>query len=321
MERGEDFMEEQVLNDDVAKKFLLGQLSPEEQGHIEELAFDNPETFVFLQAAESDLIDEFLDDDLSAEEKERFRQHFLKQPGRRADLRVARAMQQYLSHKSRAVVAEPKVIDPYKSPPLREWMAQHLSSLTASLAVAALIVVAIGIAVLIYVMGQKDRERLEARHDQPTPVPTATASSTATASPSSSPAHQETPNKPPSTPRPPAPAAFAIVLSPRLPLRSEGEEDLIRMPSATVPLELPLVDKGAFRSYLAELQKDEKTIHRWPNLQPGQMTNGKGFQIYMSPGLLKPDQSYRIVLSGISASGGRQPLRHYNFRVSPSAQP
>lgn len=304
-------MEERVLNDDVAKKFLLGKLSAEEQGHIEELAFENPETFVFLQAAESDLIDEFLDDDLSADEKESFQQFFLKQPGRRADLRVTRAMHQYLSKKSAAGETEKKVIDPPKRLSFVEWISLHVSPLTVSLATAALIIVVIGPMAVIYLSGQKHRRALEAKYE-PTPVPTATPTSTVTASPSSSPAPSETPNKPLSPPRQPPRAAFAIALSPRIATRAEVDEDIIKMPSA---LELPLVDDTAFRSYAADLQQDDKTIHRWPNLQPRKMKNGPGFEVYVPSGLVKPDQSYRIVLTGISANGTSRRIHYYNFKV------
>jgi hypothetical protein len=47
-------MKEQMLNEVVARRFLLGQLSPDEQGSIEELAFDDPKSFEVLQAAEDD---------------------------------------------------------------------------------------------------------------------------------------------------------------------------------------------------------------------------------------------------------------------------
>ena len=89
-------MNEQVLNDGLARQFLLGQLPPEEQGRIEELAFQDPDTFAFLQAAEDDLVDEFLYNELSSDEKQLFRTHFLTRPGRRQNVRIARALKQYL---------------------------------------------------------------------------------------------------------------------------------------------------------------------------------------------------------------------------------
>jgi len=89
-------MREQILDEVVARRFWLGQLSAEEQGRVEELAFGDPESFALLEAVEDDLIDEFVYNDLSAEETKRFQEYFLTQPGRREDLRIADALRQHL---------------------------------------------------------------------------------------------------------------------------------------------------------------------------------------------------------------------------------
>ena len=81
-------MKEPVIDEVVARKFLLGQLSPEEQGQIEELAFEDPDTFTFLESVEEDLVDEFLQEELSPLEKQRFNDHFLSFPGRRQELEI-----------------------------------------------------------------------------------------------------------------------------------------------------------------------------------------------------------------------------------------
>src|SRR6185295_7306375 len=100
-------MSEQILDEVVARRYWLGQLSHEEQGRIEELAFGDPESFALLEAVEDYLIDEFVYNDLSAEERKRFQEYFLTQPGhsedpflthpsRREDLRIAEALRQHL---------------------------------------------------------------------------------------------------------------------------------------------------------------------------------------------------------------------------------
>src|SRR6185369_4599225 len=101
-------MNEQILDEVVARRFWLGQLSPEEQGRIEELAFDDPQSFAFLQAAEDDLIDEFVYNDLSSEERTLFEKHFLsKQPELRDDVEVARALRAYFEQEQEPVVVVP----------------------------------------------------------------------------------------------------------------------------------------------------------------------------------------------------------------------
>src|ERR1041385_537041 len=88
-------MKEQMLDDVEARRFLLGQLPPEEQGRIEELAFENPDTFTFLQSVENDLIDEFIQGDLSPVEEQQFKKHFLSLPGSRNNLKISRMLQQH----------------------------------------------------------------------------------------------------------------------------------------------------------------------------------------------------------------------------------
>src|SRR5689334_1730056 len=89
-------MKDQLLDEAVARRFLLGQLPPEEQGRIEESTSEDVDTFTFLETVEDDLIDEFIQGDLSAEEKQRFENHFLSLPGRRNNLQVSRVLQQHL---------------------------------------------------------------------------------------------------------------------------------------------------------------------------------------------------------------------------------
>src|SRR5688572_432723 len=108
-------MKENVMNELVARRFLLGDLSVEERERIEELAFDDPETFSLIQSAQDDLIDDFVNDELSSEERERFQNYFLAQPGRRQDLRIGRALQQYLGREqsvphvaNKVVVSQPR---------------------------------------------------------------------------------------------------------------------------------------------------------------------------------------------------------------------
>src|SRR5262249_32828030 len=90
-------MREQVLDDVVARRFLLGQLPPEEAGRIQELAFEDRDEFVFLESVEDDLIDEFIHGELSADEQQSFESHFLSQPGRRHNLKISRVLQQHFN--------------------------------------------------------------------------------------------------------------------------------------------------------------------------------------------------------------------------------
>ena len=90
-------IKEPVIDEVVARKFLLGQLSPEEQGQIEEWAFEDPDTFTLLESVEEDLVDEFLQDELSPLERQRFNDHFLSFAGRRQDLKISEVLQEHFN--------------------------------------------------------------------------------------------------------------------------------------------------------------------------------------------------------------------------------
>src|SRR5215470_3409655 len=71
-------------------KYLLGDLSQEEQAQIEDRAFADPDYLVVLQAVEVDLIDAYVNGELSAAERRRFERQFLVSPERRKKVAFAR---------------------------------------------------------------------------------------------------------------------------------------------------------------------------------------------------------------------------------------
>src|SRR5258708_39215086 len=90
-------MNRRAVDDVSARRFLLGELSPEARAEIEEQAFLNRDDFALVKAAEDDLIDEFLSGDLSPDEQMRFAEYFLLRPGRSEDVRIAAALKKYVS--------------------------------------------------------------------------------------------------------------------------------------------------------------------------------------------------------------------------------
>jgi len=84
------------------RRYLLGELSPEDQLSLElELMTDN-HTFEQLSVAEDELVEEYLEDSLSPREKERFETHFLSTPERRQALKLTKALRRYVAAHKRA---------------------------------------------------------------------------------------------------------------------------------------------------------------------------------------------------------------------------
>jgi hypothetical protein len=79
------------------KLYLLGELPLEEQVLIEQRLFLDTDYAQLAQSIEDDLIDDYVQDNLTAVEREKFETHFLKIPEHRADLKIARAFQRHLA--------------------------------------------------------------------------------------------------------------------------------------------------------------------------------------------------------------------------------
>ena len=309
-------MNEHVIDDGRARRFLLGQMPPEEQGRIEELAFADPDVFAFLQAAENDLMDAFLYGELSSEEEKGFEKHFLTKPGRCRDLRIARALKQHLDPENQTVPVEPNK-DPVRN--ISFWQRLGLSNVTGPLAATAVVVVAIAVIWLVIRSIRRDETPpLQAQHQQATPIPTPSSLATETPSVTTpTPVQKETPpprNSP--SPRQPGAPVYSVILTPGGPLRSENEGEALALPSRSVEFELPLVRETTYRSYQAFLQKDEQTIRSWNNLRLKRRKSGQAIIVTVPQGVLEKSQRYRIVLNGVSSGGKSQQVHTYHFRMS-----
>src|SRR5215471_4881323 len=85
-------MREDAFNEGRLVRYLLGDLSEEEQVEIEDHAFGDPQHLLYLQAVESDLIDEYVRDRLTKSERRQFEDRFLASAERRRKVDFARAL-------------------------------------------------------------------------------------------------------------------------------------------------------------------------------------------------------------------------------------
>lgn len=302
-------MEEQIMDEVLARQFLLGQLSLEDHGRIEELAFTDPETFTFLQAAEDDLIDEFVYDDLSADERDRFEKHFLAQPGRRRDLRIARALRHSL---------EQEQVSPSLWKRLQQWFHPGSMDLVPALVTAALIIAAIiGLVFLVRTLFyQRSGPPVQVQQQQPPPLPTPTTTASETPAPASpSPAHRDNDNKAPQSPHRQSTPLYAMLV-PGGPTRSEGGETAVSRSSAAAGLYLPLVSVTSYRSYEATLEMDGKVVKTWANLKPTKSGSVKVIRVSVPSNVLQLSQRYKFVLNGVAGKGDVRYVESYYFRLT-----
>ena len=311
-------MEMNVLNEVVARKFLLGDVSPEELERIQELAFADPDTFALIEATQEDLIDDFVNDELSSDEKERFQNYFLVQPGQRQNLRMGRALQQYWARDEQPVVKKPEP-SPRPRPSIFDWLLRPatVAVLPAPVAPALLaLLVALGV-LTIFIIWRGANPPIEVKNF-PTPAPaTPTPDASPAVTPSQatpSPTPTPTPGSPSPTPRHSLEPSYAILI-PGGPGRSQGEEKTLRTVSGRpTTLELPVINTS-FESYQAVLEKDGETVKTWPPMRLKNLSLGKAIKVVAPPGLLQDQQHYRITVTGLSA-GKSQFLDNYYFVVS-----
>lgn len=302
-------MKEQMLDEVVARRFLLGQLSPDEQGRIEELAFDDPQSFEVLQAAEDDLIDEFVYDDLSSEERERFKEYYLAQPGRREDVRIARALREYFDRKHVPSFWEP----------VRRWFHIGATPLLPLVAKAAVIIAAVIALVNLIprIIGPGFNPSYQVQKQQPSPLPSpASTASETPPQPTPQVAHKEDPTKPSRPSQRPPSTHVAFLLTPGGPARDTGELTKVSLRSKIKYIDLPLIDSTSYRSYQATLEQDGTTLYKWPNLKTRKITYGKGFRIPIPFNKLKASQRYQIVVQGVAPNGNLEEVDKYGFEVT-----
>jgi hypothetical protein len=307
-------MNEQILDEVVARRFWLGQLSPEEQGRIEELAFDDPQWFAFLQAAEDDLIDEFVANDLSSEEKTLFENHFLaQQPELREDVEVARAMRKYFEGK--------QIVVPSLWARFRKWIHIGAIPLIPVVVKASVIIVASVIALVLLpkIIGPGSGPPRQAQQQQ-TPEPPALPSPTSApsetpAQASPSPVRKDNQNTPALPPRRPI---YALLLPGASPRSGDGAKPVSITPGRPTDLGLLLVANTSRRNYQATLEKlpvNGPPIQSWSTLTPQKTKDGNVIRVQVSPDLLKSNQSYRIVVNGVAANGDLERVDVYQFKT------
>lgn len=79
------------------KQYLLGELKLEEQVLIEQRLFLDSSYAEFAQAVEDELIDDYVHNDLTDGERDKFERHFLQQTDHENDLRIAEALKRHLA--------------------------------------------------------------------------------------------------------------------------------------------------------------------------------------------------------------------------------
>jgi hypothetical protein len=322
------------------RRYLLGDLTLEEQVLVEERLFLDSEYMQLAEALEAELVDEYANQDLTPAERKQFESHFLARPAHRDDLRIAEALKRYI-----AAETEPAAV----VQPVKENLWSSLTSLFGRRAVlgfsfaAALIILSI---ITWLAVGSWRRQESSPLQAQETPQPPAPGEQKRPESPgvppdnsrgevaggenggqpSTTPGGRQGDNSaeqggrpqkvsPPTVPAPTRVVAFVLLPGGGVRGGGQGESVSITADVGTVVLRLPLVDEESYRSYRATLETGGRTIRPFDKLTSELDPElGKVIQVRVPAELLRR-QSYQVQLSGITADGRTQSLTSYTFVV------
>jgi len=118
-------------NETLISQYLLGELSEEQQIEIEDLAFSDKKYLAGITAVENDLIDEYVRNELSAADRQRFESRFLASADRRKRVEFARALANVV-----AVEAVPKKTVVEQSHSWRDSLYAFINGLTPTARIA-----------------------------------------------------------------------------------------------------------------------------------------------------------------------------------------
>src|SRR5262249_37342579 len=92
---GEWPMNEEMLTDAVLREFLLGKVDVEESARIESLFLTDPEAREKLLVVEQELIEDYLEDSLTAEDREKFLLRYGQTAEQLQELRITKAIKDW----------------------------------------------------------------------------------------------------------------------------------------------------------------------------------------------------------------------------------
>lgn len=346
-------MKNETEDDLLLRRYLLGDLSQKESLQVEERFFLENDFFQTLQVAEDDLIDDYVYEDLSTEDQEKFDRYYLTTPERVEALRIAGALKKYISTNALQTSTAKRIeVGPVSSSKI--WFLPLLGVrnplLSLGLTVALLCVVIGGLWLIMRAVQLRGNNSTPAEAQQPVsqpqhgpsvPLPEQNAQS----SPQPHEGQeidaqgqkqeqrdrdQERKGQLAQLKKPqdkfPAPAqtmrktigrVSSLLLVPGGIVRGGGEVNTLELsPDARLTnLQVPLISDDKYRSYRAELQTAEnKKIKDWNNLRPRDMDYGKIILVSVPVDLLT-QTNYQLKVSGDSPNGEVKSIRTYYFRV------
>ena len=317
--------------------YLLGTLPEAESERLDELSFTSEEFVESLRATEQDLVDAYVQGELSSEALTHFESHYLASHSRRAQVEFARGFQEFgmktTSTKPARVEGTGRV--KYRSQRKSAGGFFARGSLNASrfawqsgFALAALLLlVAGGFLVFQNIRLRQQMLQTQTRHDELQKREQELQAQLESQRLANSATEQELARVREEQARlgdelrrsakqfSAAPAAAVFILTPQL--RSAGQIKTVAIPkgAARVIMHL-LLEPNDFRRYSVALIDGATSRVAWRSeiLRPGATGNQKTLEVTLNTDLLKP-KTYTLQVSGVAPNGGSEHISDYPFKV------
>jgi hypothetical protein len=318
-------VKQDIEQEEMLVRYLLGQMTEEEQQQVEESYIGHDEFFERLLVVEDELIDGYVRGQLSDQEREHFESYFLRTPARRKRTEFAEALYHYSSRPQKGLgtllTMSPSTPRAALTKPSRGalWMA-----------IAAALIMAIGISWLLVdrvrlkreieqanVLREeveKQRQQLQQQiaerdaRDKELPRPPDEQGETdkqiASDNPSDTPSDQQ-----------PSIGIVSLVLTPGL-VRGGGEVKKVVISPQTRSVMLKVRFAGEeYKSYRIVISTVEgREVYNQVRMKDKADRKNKRIDLVV-PARLFGEQDYTLKLSGVAPTGDQEYIGEYFFRV------
>ncbi|HSP62454.1 MAG TPA: hypothetical protein VLQ90_05685 [Pyrinomonadaceae bacterium] len=306
-------MEPRSQDDKLIARYLLGELSEEEQTQLEERAFSDPDYLQHVRAGEKDLIDEYVRGELSGTRLQAFERRFFASEQRRRQIEFARAFTQVVAEGSATASSEvaPAAITSW-------WNSFSLFRRSPRLAfrfvlaAVALIFIVGG----VWLLREFNQSRREQAQNQPQATPanavTKPTDERAQNEPQPAPSQKNTPEGR----QIPPPVVASLLLLPGASRGAESRPHLTIAPGTiTAQLRVVLETGDEYKTYAVELRTiSGKVVRRLTEL-PAHPGPGGRVVVLTLPANLLTTSDYELTLNGIDEQKRAEPLGYYYFSV------
>ncbi len=275
-------VKDETVSDALLRKFLLGSVSEEERERIENVFLTDSQATERILVVEQELIEEYLEGNLTTADTERFVSHYAQTAEQRRNLRITKAIKDWAMMEASSTQTAPATVSTWSR--LRARL-----KLKPAFVVPIAIAVVILIVVAVWLSTQTEERRRHLAIEQEL-------------------AQLNTPSSQ-------APGPASIELSP-VTVRGAGPASQLNTPidKGVVELRLLWMQKERYSTYRAAIRRhSDNQLFTVPNLQPE--ADGKAVLIKL-PAHILTKGSYRLDLSGISSDGSTGLLEEYSFIVN-----